>query len=167
MTGIDYVILPLIVILAFWGFKRGLVRSFFALLGLGLGIKLASQYYDVVSVKLVFIPNTVAMKAAGFVIVLLAVMVMAWIAGSFIKKAISLFGLGIFDRIAGGVLGLAIGALASIILLAVMVNLPFLDLKEVVSNSKLASFLIGKLPFLLSLLPEGFRKIPSLLPFIQ
>jgi len=167
MNWLDIVILAIIFVSGFLGFTKGLVRSFFSLLGLTLGVKLASMYYFEVGQMLTFIPNETGMKAAGFIIILFAVMLVAWIAGGLLRKIISLFGLKLVDHLGGAVLGLALGILSNTIILALLLTIPFSALRKFILTSGVASFLVEKLASLFPFLPDNINTFLHLFLFMR
>ena len=105
----DVVVLALVFMLGLKGLMRGFVKEAFALIGIVVGVYLASKYAEVTG-KLIsdnFIPidgeNTLLL--AGFVVTLIAVWILAYLLGTIVSKIFSASGLGIFDRILGFVFG--------------------------------------------------------------
>jgi membrane protein required for colicin V production len=157
MNWLDIVIIIILVISAISGFASGLIKTVFSLAGLILGVFLAGKFYVNLSGALGFIPGDNGPRIAAFIIIFLVVMLVATILGIVLTKLISAVMLGWINRIGGAVLGLLLGAVFAAAILAILVKVasPGDDL----TSSKLASFLVDKLPFITGLLPSEFDSI--------
>ena len=156
MSWLDIVILVVLAIGAFSGFKSGLIKMLFTVAGIFLGIFLAGRFSDEFAGVLTFIPDDWS-KIAAFAIILVAVMVIAGILASILSKLISLVLLGWVNRLAGAVLGVVVGALFCGAVLAIWVK--FLGIGDSVAGSALANFLLDKFPIVLGLLPSEFDSV--------
>ena len=79
MNWLDIVIIIALLVSAVGGFMSGLIRSLFSLAGLIIGIILAGHYYTALAGYLTFISDQNAARIAAFVIILLAVGIVATI----------------------------------------------------------------------------------------
>jgi membrane protein required for colicin V production len=159
MNWLNIVIIVVLAGFFISGLINGLIASFFNLLGLVLGIRLAWLFYPLISNRLGFLHNDLAAKAVGSAIIFVVVVVIAGIVGAFIKKIICFVGLGFLDRLGGAVFGLILGVLFTAGVLIVLAHLPLIDLKGAIHSSWLASFLIERFSlFFSSLLPGLFRQ---------
>jgi len=156
MSWLDIVILVVLAIGAFSGFKSGLIKMLFTVAGIFLGIFLAGRFADDLAGVLTFIPDDWA-KIAAFAIILVAVMIIAAILASVLSKLISLVLLGWVNRLAGAVLGVVVGALFCGAVLAIWVK--YLGIGDAVAGSALANFLLDKFPIVLGLLPSEFDSV--------
>ncbi len=161
MNWLDIVIIVLLVASIFSGLRAGLIKSVLSLAGLIVGISLAGRYYLALAERLAFIPQDKAAQIVAFVIILMAVMIIAGVVGVLLNWVISSLMLGWVNRIGGAVFGLALGALSISVLLAIWVK--FLGITGIVSESSLASLLLNQLPTVLALLPAEFDMIRSFL----
>ena len=104
----DIVVLSLVALLGLKGLLRGFIKEIFALVGLIGGVFIASRIaLDVGE----FIDNVIPMNnnntvlLLGFIVSLIGIWAIAYIAGTILGKMFSLSGLGIFDRLLGFVFG--------------------------------------------------------------
>jgi len=96
---------------------RGFFREAFSLAGLVLGLLLASWNYPVVGARLAaWVPWTTA-QIVAFLAIAIAVMVLCGIAGKLLHQAAKTIGLGLVDRLAGGVFGFVRGCLMGVAIL--------------------------------------------------
>ena len=93
MSWLDIVIIVVIAIGAFSGFKSGLIKVLFSVAGILLGIFLAGRFSDDFAGVLTFIPDDWA-KIAAFAIIMVAVLVISGILAAVLSKLISVVLLG-------------------------------------------------------------------------
>jgi len=124
------------------GIKQGFLRSIFSLGGLLLGLVLAAWNYGRVAswLKPMVHERTIA-DAVGFLMIAIAVMVMAAIAGAILSRIIHKIGLGCLDRLAGAVFGLFQGAL--LVTICILVTLAFFPRAEWLTKSRLPRYFFG------------------------
>ncbi|UCF70017.1 MAG: CvpA family protein [candidate division WOR-3 bacterium] len=127
MAWIDIVIVIIIISLIIHGIATGLIRSVFDIAGIIFGYIIAVTYST-----LVRIPEILA-----FLLIFITVLVIFSIAGRIISKIIHITPLGIIDRVLGGVLGLAKGAIICFVFL-IVVMLIKRDTR-IISSSSLAA----------------------------
>jgi len=156
MNWLDIVILVLIVISAFGGLGRGLIKTVLSLVGVIVGVLLAGQFYDTVGGWLGFFGNEDIANALGFILILGVVMVAAEILGTVIKKMASFALLGWVDRLGGAILGALIAVIFISAGLAIWAK--FFG-SDTIAESAIASFLLDKFPLVLGLLPAEFDSI--------
>ncbi|MFQ5826205.1 MAG: CvpA family protein [Dehalococcoidia bacterium] len=159
MNWLDWAILIILVVSAFSGLKRGLIKTVISLAGLIIGIILAGQFDTALAAKLTFIPKPELARTAAFVIILVAALVASNWAASLLRKVASMLLLGWLDRLGGGALGVVMGGAICGALLAMAAKFPFFNLEGSVSSSWLAAILLDKFPLLLAFLPEEFDKV--------
>lgn len=156
MNWLDIIIAAALALSALIGLWRGFIKTLFSLAGVIVGILIASNFYTQLGGVLTFIPNRSIANIMAFIILLLAVLLLATIVSSMLRAMLSVIRLGCIDRLAGAVLGLIFGSLFVSAILAVAVKLfgpgP-------VTGSALAGFLLDKFPFVLSLLPKQFGSV--------
>jgi len=159
MNWLDIVILVAIAVCAFLGFRTGLIGAVLSLAGLIVGIILAGRYYIVFSEQLSFISQANVAKIVAFIIILVAVLIIARVLAWLLKRITSLLMLGWVNRIGGAVFGLVLGALFCAALLATLIK--YMGIVDTIVDSRLAIVLLDQLPMVLALLPEEFDAIRS------
>ncbi len=157
MNWLDIVILIIILASAVSGFVSGLIKSVFSLVGLIVGIVLAGRYYVAFSSNLGFIPGDSGPRIGAFIIIFLAVMLVATLLGIILTKIISAIMLGWLNRIGGAALGVVLGAFFAASLLAIWIQVG--SPGDFMTDSKLAPILLDKLPLVLGLLPPEFNNV--------
>jgi membrane protein required for colicin V production len=153
MNGLDIVIIIYLIVSAIAGLAQGLIRSVLSVIGLIVGIILASNFYQQFGNVLTFINNEDVANVIAFVIILLVVMAIAALIAFFLRKMIQAVMLGWIDRVGGALLGLILGALSVSALLAIVMKY---SNPEFVTNSALSAFFLDKFPMIMGLLPGNF-----------
>ncbi|MDP6100893.1 MAG: CvpA family protein, partial [Dehalococcoidia bacterium] len=100
-------------------------------------------------------------KVGAFIIVLVAVMVVASIVSKILIGMVSLAMLGWVNRLAGGAVGLLLSVVALGAVMALVARFSFLGLDSAVKDSTLAALLIERFPLVLALLPGEFDLLRS------
>lgn len=108
MAPVDIIILILITLGAYEGYKKGLLLSIVGLIGFVLAIALGVYFMDPVSKYLAqhLDDLTFAFPIIAFLIVFFLTLILVGTAGWFMKKMMDLVLLGGLDSIAGAVLGI-------------------------------------------------------------
>ena len=142
MNPLDWVIALIVGVSTVSAFMRGLIRSLFALAGMIGGILLAARYTEQGARNLTpWILTPSLARICAFVLILAAVYVAAMLLGRLVRGACSAAGFGIFDRLAGAVLGCA---RATLFLAALLLPLsPYLPQFKVARSSALLPYLLG------------------------
>lgn len=122
MNWLDIVILVALVVPAFVGLKQGVIKAALSLAGVIVGAILASNFSDQVGGLLTFISNPDIANIAGYIIILVVVMVIAGVLAKVLKFTVKAVMLGWVDHLGGAVAGFAVGALFMGALLAAIVN---------------------------------------------
>jgi len=142
MNFVDIVILILVGLSAFAGFRSGLIRSVFSLVGLVVGVVFASWQYKHFSGEVYQITkNKTLSEAIWFCLLVLGVMVVAGLCGLLVRRLVHLVGLGWLDNLAGFGFGLLQGAL--LITVCVMTLAAFFPDIAWLSEAKLAKYFIS------------------------
>jgi membrane protein required for colicin V production len=124
VTIVDWLIVAILVISVLSAARSGLVVEVFSLAGLILGLLLASWDYQRLTPWLGrWIHSTPLNQAVSFFFILLAAMIVASLAGRFVRWSIQSIGLGWADRMAGAAFGLLKGCV--LVTIAVMVVAAF------------------------------------------
>lgn len=112
MSGADWIIVAVIVVSIIHAAKAGFFHEAFGIGGLVLGYLLAAWYYQDVSQWLTpHLKSPWLSDIAGFLIIFVSVMILAGLTAKVAKWATKEAGLGIFDHILGGPLGVLRGGL--------------------------------------------------------
>ena len=158
MNWLDIVLLVALAIPTFIGLKQGLIKSVLSLVGLIIGVILASNFYEARGSRLGFIPNPDIANITAFILILVGVLVIATILARLLKFIVSIVMLGWVNYLGGAVFGLLLGAILWGAILAIWVK--FLG-TELIMESLVASVLLDKFPLVLALLPSEFDAIRS------
>ncbi|MDA1215275.1 MAG: CvpA family protein [Chloroflexi bacterium] len=164
MNGLDIFITVVLVVAAFFGWRRGIIGTVLTLVGLVVGVVVAGQTYDGLSnVFDEFIDSPTWANVAAFATVLVVILAASMVLSRLLKKALTLLMLGWVDNVAGMVLGLFMSSLGLTAVIGVMGVVPFGSLEETVESSVLAGFFGDAfLPGVLALLPSEFDRVTDL-----
>ncbi|MDY0267884.1 CvpA family protein [Trichloromonas sp.] len=128
MNGVDIAILGILGAFLLKGLLRGLLKELCSLIGLLLGAFLAFRFHAPLAESLAqsFSLPLPACVIAAFLLVFLATVLLFAVLGYLLSKVVKLLFLGGFNRVAGGLFGLAQGALLlAVVLFGVsMIQLP-------------------------------------------
>ena len=156
MNWLDIVIVILIGLSTFMGFKQGFVTGLLSLVGIIIGVVLASNFYKQLGDLLGFIHNEAVANIFAFIIIIGIVMAIAAILAGIIKAVLHAIMLGWIDHIGGAVFGLFMSVLSISALLAIIMKYTNVSF---IADSALASFFLDKFPIILGLLPSEFDVI--------
>ena len=156
MNWLDIVILVALVVPAFFGLKQGIIKAAMSLAGVIVGAILASNFNEQLGGLLSFIANPDTASIAGYIIILVVVMIIANVLAVVLKFTARAVMLGWVDRVGGAVFGFLMGALFMGALLAAVVK--FLG-EGIIPDSFLAGILLDKVPLVLALLPSEFDAV--------
>ncbi|MGA8111552.1 MAG: CvpA family protein [Acidobacteriaceae bacterium] len=124
MVVIDWVIVIVLIVSVLTAAKAGLVVEVFSLAGLILGLMLASWDYQKLMPWIGQWVHSISLEEAlSFILIALAVMAIAGIAGRLVRWSVKSIGLGWADRLAGAAFGLIKGC--ALITIAIMVIAAF------------------------------------------
>jgi membrane protein required for colicin V production len=135
----------LIVILAYstiTAFVRGIILELFSLGGLVAGILAASWSYDRVALpleRLISTPTTA--QVVAFLLIVVGVMVLSSLLGKALNRTAHAIGLGVFDRLLGGIFGFARGCLFEVAIM--MAIAAFQPHSTWIANSQLSSYFLA------------------------
>ena len=162
MNWVDILILVLILGTAFLGWRNGVIRWAFTLIGGIVGVILAGRLYKILAPLIPVGDNEGVQQLVAFGAIFVAVMVGAWIAARIAKTVLNVLLLGWVDGLAGLALGLIAGAFAATAIISVMGIVPSQSLKDAVAGSSLAEPLTDNLGIVRSFLPSEFDEIKQL-----
>ncbi len=142
MMPVDWVIVAILAVSIITAFIQGFFVEVFSLAGLIAGVLVASEYYAGVAAFLErFISSPTISAAVAFVLIAVAVMIVASILGRVLRSLFRGVGLGWMDRLAGGAFGAIKGYL--LVMLAVTAMLAFFPRQPWLERSQLAPYFVG------------------------
>jgi membrane protein required for colicin V production len=157
MNPFDWFLAALLTYSVVKAFLRGFFRESFALAGLVVGLLLASWGYHAAALHLTgLITSLPIAQFAAFLLILATTMVVFNIAGSLLRKTASTIGLGVLDRIGGGVFGFVRGCLLGIAVL--MAFTAFLPTAPWIRDSVMAPYFLRGAHAVSFVVPEDFRR---------
>jgi membrane protein required for colicin V production len=144
-----------VVILGFFltGLTRGIVRSMFGLMGIIIGLIVASRFYAnfVIATEL----KWQYAKILSFIVVFLIVFLLIYLIGFIIQNLLSSLKLGFLDHILGAALGLLKGSIFAWLICFVMLMFP--DGNEKIKQSRIAPFVFKELNWLENFCPLNVK----------
>jgi len=160
MSWLDAVIILILILPMYIGYRRGLIGTVVPLVAIVLAILVAGRAYDDLAGW--FHPGLLKSEAqanvVAFAIIFILVMAAMTAVSLLLRKFLHLLLMGWVDKIGGLVFGLVIGGLISGAVLSLIAN-SFPSVEATFQDSLLAAFLLDKLPFVLYLLPEEFDAV--------
>jgi membrane protein required for colicin V production len=163
MDWLDVILILMLLIPTFIGWRRGLIGTVVPLVGFVVAILLAGQFYDSAAGWLShWFHSPAQAKLLGFALIFILVLAAALTVASIARRLLSLLLLGWVDRIGGLVFGLLTGALISGALLSLVMNFFGSRVEATITNSTLATFLVDKFPLALYFLPGEFDSVRKL-----
>ena len=157
MNWLDILLLVLLAIATIIGIATGIIKAILSIVGIVVGVILAVRFYVPLAERLTFISSETGAKIAAFAIILIGVLIIARLIAWALGKAASALMMGWINRLAGGVLFLALAALVISVLLALWVR--FFGTSDVINNSRIAKGLLDFFPLIMSIIPAD--KIPQ------
>jgi membrane protein required for colicin V production len=166
MTLVDWAIVIVLLGFTVGGFVQGFFRTACSLIGLLLGLSLASWNYASVAARLMPIVKLEAVAdTIGFFLIAIVVLALANLVGNILGKALDWMGLGCLDMLAGGILGFFQGMI--FVTLCVMVGVAFFPGSAWLTQSRLPKQFFGALHLSMRVTPgeltervrQGFHKM--------
>lgn len=154
---LDIIILLLMGLGVFTGFRRGLIAGVFRIATIILGIIISRIFYLQVAEALgnIITDPTVA-KLASFALIFIIAAAALTVAFFFLQKIIKVSFVVWLDHLAGAVLGFLKKAIIVSIIIAVLAYIPFPTVNEWVNNSVLSPFFFFMIRAIAFLLPPEF-----------
>jgi membrane protein required for colicin V production len=142
VTIVDWLIVVLLVVSILSAAKAGLMVEVFSLVGLVLGLLLASwDYQALMPWWSHWVHSTAAVEALSFLSIAFGVMIVAAVAGRITRWSMKAVGLGWADRMGGAVFGLVKGC--AMVMIAVMATAAFWPHATWLRRSQLAPAFLG------------------------
>jgi membrane protein required for colicin V production len=141
MNGLDWLIAGILALSVIHAAAQGFVFELFSLAGTVLGYLLAAWEYPTLAKYLApYVTSGVVARGAAFLLIFIAVVVLAGIAGRIARWATQSVGLRWFDRLLGGAFGFLRGALVVMVLVMAMAS--FLPSSNALAKSSLAQYFL-------------------------
>jgi membrane protein required for colicin V production len=141
MNGLDWLIAGILLLSMIHAAAQGFVFELFSLVGSVMGYLVAAWEYPAAAKYLApYVKNDVVAAGAGFLLIFLAVVILAGAAGRIARFATTSVGMRWFDRLLGGAFGLLRGALVVMVLVMAMAS--FLPSSELLAKSGLAQYFL-------------------------
>jgi membrane protein required for colicin V production len=142
MEWVDWIILAVLVGSILGGMAQGFFRTICSLLGLILGIALASWNYARLAATFKPIVRIEAVAdAIGFLLIAVIVMFLANVAGAMLKKIFRWMGLGCIDIMGGAIVGFLQGAL--LVTVCILVTVAFFPQTQWLTEAKFPQMFFG------------------------
>ena len=141
LSTFDWVLVGLVVISAALAFRRGMIKVVFSFVGVAAGTVLAGWYsLDGAMWLHGWIGNMMAARMVAFVGILFLVTLLCSVAAQLVRRTVKAVGLGIFDRLLGGLFGAARGGLLGVAL--VLAIAAFVPRSPWLKNSQLVPYFL-------------------------
>jgi membrane protein required for colicin V production len=163
-NAFDWVLIGILLLSTLRALFRGLVRAMFSLLGVLAGFQLATWDYLALadwflSRRWINTPTTA--HIVGFLCIALGVIVLFELVGQAVKKTAHSLGLGLFDRLLGGIFGFARGVLLGVAL--IMAVTAFAPQSTWFLHSRLTSYFLAAAHAVSFVVPHDLRQdVPPL-----
>ena len=152
MNYLDIVIAIILFLFGYKGFKKGLVIEVVTLLAFGIGIYGAMHFSDFTAERLqeVMEINPRYLNTVAFVLTFVLLVILVNLIGKAVTKIIKEMNLSFWNKLGGGVFGMATGLLLCSTVLLVLNNLQWTGLikEEVRKESRLYPYMEKTVPYL-------------------
>ncbi|MCK6563244.1 MAG: CvpA family protein [Dehalococcoidia bacterium] len=157
MNWITLVLLAVIGMMTFNGYRNGFIRELVGLCALILAVPLAGILYDDMYPKVEpIVDNEEAAALISFIAIMGGVLVGGVVVAHLLKKSVDMLNLGRLDDLAGGAFGFVKAAVLCQVVLIALVVFPSPDLREDIDSSPVATALLDAAPVVLAVLPGEF-----------
>lgn len=141
LSTFDWVLVGLVGISAALAFRRGMIKVVFSFVGVAAGTVLAGWYSLAGALWLhEWIGSMMAARMVAFVGILVLVTLLCSAAAQLVRRTVKAAGLGMFDRLLGGLFGAARGGLLGVAL--VLAIAAFVPRSPWLRNSQLAPYFL-------------------------
>ena len=158
MTWLDLGVLAVLLLSIAWGVWRGLIRELFSVLGWVIAFLAANLLAGPLAVEMPDVIKAPEMRLmAAFAAVFVAALFVTALVGLLVSKIVSAVGLLVFDRVLGGLFGIA-RALLIVVALALLAGLTAVPKKPFWSESFCGPLMTRAALALKPLLPPAFAE---------
>lgn len=155
MNAIDIIVLVLLAVSTFSGFRRGFILEIAGIFGAVVALAVARlEFADVRTMLQQVAPHSAWLTIVAYLLVFLVVWGAIIIVARKIRSLVRLMMLGWMDRLGGAVIGLVQGALLVELLLYFTRRVPNGPLRHLANHSTLAPVFLSAMPALNHLLPH-------------
>ena len=146
MNWIDALVLAILALTAFWGFRTGLIHMFVPLVAILVGLAISSRVAGPLGNLFGFVSeNENVQTVLGFLALFIALLVIAVILGNVLRTLINFLPLaGLANGITGALIGLVIGCVLLSGVLTGLQKFPFGGLDETIEGSALGTVLADR-----------------------
>jgi membrane protein required for colicin V production len=147
MNWLDYLLIAILLVSVLLSARKGFSREVIGLAAAILGLVLGMWFYGLAGAWLIpYVSSPRIANLAGFLLVVLAVMLLGWLLGWIVSHFLRTIGLSFFDRLLGAAFGFLRGLVIAIALLtAYMAFGPEVDSKMVSASllhSRIAPYVL-------------------------
>lgn len=142
MAPIDWIIAAILVLSVVGAARKGFVVEAFSLVGVVLGLLLASWNYAALALwASAWISQPQIAAAVSFLVIAMAVMIAAGLAGRLLRRTIASIGLGFADRALGAIFGFMKGCV--VVTIGVIALAAFFPSTTWLTGSRLAPYFLS------------------------
>ena len=165
MIWVELLVLLVLVLSFYSGFKEGAVKNFFSLIISIISIPLTGLWYHLIATLFAFLPGENWENFIGFFITLGLINAILQLIIVIPRKIVQkMWKKGVFSRLIGGGLNLLNVSVGLVVFTLVIGAYPFVSwLEKVVTNLSILSWLVTQLGFVQLMLPEIFQETASLI----
>ena len=157
LSTFDWVLVGLVVVSAALAFRRGMIKVVFSFVGVAAGTVLAGWYSLQGAMWLHgWIGSMLAARMVAFVGILLLVTLLCSAAAQLVRRTVKAAGLGMFDRLLGGLFGAARGGLLGVAL--VLAIAAFVPSAPWLKNSQLVPYFLTGAHAVSFLMPRQLKQ---------
>jgi len=157
MTWVDGVIGMILILFVLLGFVRGFLRSAFSLIGLALGLALASWNYTALALWMNhLVTNRIIAETIGFIGIVVLVTAVFSLIGILLGKTLDWMGLRWLDHAVGAGFGLMQGGL--LVVIGILTLAAFFPSSHVITDARLAKPFLNACQVSTRLGPAGLKK---------
>ena len=159
MNWLDIAVLIFWAVLAFWGFRTGIIKMIVPLVVVVVGLALASRIAGPVGNILSFISdNENVQSIAAFIVIFVGLLILGAVLSRVIKLAVNIIPLGgLANNASGALIGLIVGFILLSGILTGLQKFPIGGMHETIDDSTLGTFLADNF----DVVTRGLKIIPS------
>lgn len=162
MNAVDLVIVSIVVLSGIASLRTGFLREALGLIGLILGVFLASRFYATGAGYLAnLIPDPDVAKIVSFLLIWLCIWIGAVLLAGMGRQALDWMSMSWVDVLLGAAYGIARGLAIVLVLLVLFTRYPIFGILNAIRASVLGPLLLKGLDFLLQLVLSKFHILPS------
>lgn len=157
MNSLDWMLLTPCVVSGLWGVWRGMVKEAMSVGAWILGVVLAGRYAAELGPRLP-VDNPMLSHALAWLLILAGVLITAGVLARLLKQLLTVAGLGVFDRLLGGVFGVLRGSIF-VMLLVLVIGLTSFKKYPVWENSLVVPVVQQMLEYVKPVLPVQLERL--------